>query len=57
MLVGMYEMHKHAIIHRDLKVDNILVHDEIIKIADFGIAKRVPSIATSNLGTIGTKAP
>lgn len=50
-------MHKHAIIHRDLKLDNILVHDGIVKIADFGVAKRVPTIARSNLGTIGTKAP
>ncbi len=27
------------IVHRDLKLENILVHDGIIKICDFGFAK------------------
>lgn len=53
----MYEMHKLTIIHRDLKVENILVNENVVKIADFGVAKRVSTVAVSRLGTPGTKAP
>jgi len=30
---------KHKIMHRDFKLANILLHDDTIKIADFGFAK------------------
>ena len=57
ILVGLYSMHSASIIHRDLKLDNILVNDGVIKIGDFGTAKRVSKNTFSDLGTIGTKAP
>lgn len=35
----MKELHKRNIIHRDLKLDNILVSNNECKISDFGLAK------------------
>jgi serine/threonine protein kinase len=32
-------MHKKRIMHRDLKPDNILKHNGVYKIADFGFSK------------------
>ena len=31
-------MHEKGIIHRDLKLDNILVNKNLFKIADFGVS-------------------
>jgi serine/threonine protein kinase len=38
---GIKYMHNHQIIHRDLKIQNILLHQGIIKICDFGFTKQV----------------
>lgn len=38
---GMKYLYDRKIFHRDIKPENILVKDDIIKIADFGFAKRV----------------
>jgi serine/threonine-protein kinase ULK/ATG1 len=35
----MRELNKQNIIHRDLKLANILVNDNVCKIGDFGFAK------------------
>jgi serine/threonine-protein kinase ULK/ATG1 len=35
---GYAELIKHNIIHRDLKLANILVKNDVFKIADFGFA-------------------
>lgn len=37
-------LNQQGIIHRDLKFENVLIKDEVIKICDFGLAR--------NLGTI-----
>jgi serine/threonine protein kinase len=34
-------MHKHGFFHRDLKPENILIHDNIVKICDFGLAREI----------------
>jgi len=40
---GMAFMHKHGFFHRDIKPENLLCKGEIIKIADFGLAREVRS--------------
>lgn len=36
---GFFYLHKFNIIHRDLKPTNILIHNGVYKIADFGVAR------------------
>ena len=51
---------KHNIMHRDLKPDNILIHNGAIKIADFGFSKMLKSptdLAQTMLGSPIYMAP
>ena len=36
-------MHKHGYFHRDMKPENMLVKNEAVKIADFGLAREIRS--------------
>jgi len=36
---GMLELHRHLIIHRDIKLENILLCGTDVKISDFGLSK------------------
>ena len=54
---GFRELRKYKIMHRDFKLANILVHDEVLKIGDFGLAKRGHEVAKTIVGTYMTMAP
>lgn len=42
-LEGLAYMHKHGFFHRDLKPENLLATGDIVKIADFGLAREIRS--------------
>lgn len=54
---GFFEMQKYKIIHRDLKLANILIRNNHLVIADFGFAKIGVSFTDSKLGTPYYMAP
>ncbi|KAE9322404.1 hypothetical protein PR003_g17245 [Phytophthora rubi] len=61
-LLGLRHLHDHGIVHGDLKGNNILVCDDGVKLADFGmsfIANRPETVGESNgaLGAFRWKAP
>jgi serine/threonine-protein kinase ULK/ATG1 len=39
LIHGFEHLYKHKILHRDLKLANILMHEGAVKIADFGFSK------------------
>lgn len=36
-------MHSNGIMHRDMKPENLLITGDIVKIADFGLAREIKS--------------
>lgn len=56
----MNALYENDILHRDLKLENILVHNGILKIADFGLARTLDNnlqVETVRGGTPYTMAP
>lgn len=43
--------------HRDLKLENILISNGVVKISDFGFAKEMNHITNTYLGSEDTMAP
>ncbi|KAI5070883.1 hypothetical protein GOP47_0013134 [Adiantum capillus-veneris] len=43
LLLALAYMHSHGYFHRDLKPENLLVTRDIVKVADFGLAREVSS--------------
>lgn len=39
ILNGFKALHGHMVLHRDIKLKNIMVHNTTMKIADFGLSK------------------
>ena len=56
ILNGFKGLHGQMVLHRDIKLKNIMVHNSTLKIADFGLSK-FGEVATTVVGTLYTKAP
>ena len=58
ILQGLSYLHKQGISHRDIKPANILInHEGIIKVADFGLAKKLSALSTVKVCTMWYRAP
>lgn len=61
LIQGLRAVHQKNIIHRDLKCSNIIFHNGIPKIADFGLAKQLKqqqnSLTRTKCGTLPYEAP
>ncbi len=58
MLEGLEYLHMHNIVHRDIKGANVLItRNGVVKLTDFGSAKRICSYEVTMIGTIAWMAP
>ena len=49
ILKGVAYIHSYQLIHRDLKPDNILFYNDVVKIGDFGLVTNIPEARKSSL--------
>lgn len=59
VIKGIHYMHRNGFFHRDLKPENILVDGDLVKIADFGLAREIRSVPpyTDYVSTRWYRAP
>ena len=58
IMEGFKILRKYKVIHRDVKLENLLLHEDVLKISDFGVAKLGKDHArTKMVGTVLTMAP
>ena len=53
---GFMELRRRKVLHRDIKLENLFMHNKRIIIGDFGFAKKGASMALTKLGTPVTMA-
>lgn len=54
LIQGLSYLHSKGMIHRDLKPDNILISQDIIKITDFGLVKTMKHNVIKNISMLNT---
>ncbi|ELP88957.1 serine/threonine protein kinase, putative [Entamoeba invadens IP1] len=54
VIEGVIYLHQQKVIHRDLKLANIFIHDMHVKIGDFGLAAQLDSNSTTRKTMCGT---
>lgn len=54
---GFMELSKHKIFHRDIKPDNLLLHDDLLVIGDFGLSKAGVDLTATKVGSPMYMAP
>lgn len=52
-----FELRKQNVMHRDIKLENLFLHNDTLKLGDFGFAKIDKNFAHSKLGSKFNMAP
>jgi serine/threonine protein kinase len=51
ILLALHHLQQKGVCHRNLSLENIVVHGKTCKLIDFGMALRIPYVHPSNIGT------